>query len=86
MIDGNWTQRLIVDPIADPDQRQALETILLGRAGGPWEKLHAFVATELALTTMWFVMMSAMMIQARCPHRSCSSPAPSSSRRSSAPA
>ena len=47
MIDGNWTQRLIVDPVATADQRQVLETILLGRAGGPWEKLHAFVATEL---------------------------------------
>ena len=47
MIDGNWTQRLIVDPIASEEQRRALETILLGRAGGPWEKLHAFVANEL---------------------------------------
>jgi hypothetical protein len=47
MIDGNWTQRLIVDPVADADQRIALETILLGRAGGPWAKLHAFVANEL---------------------------------------
>ena len=47
MIDGKWTQRLIVDPVATGDQRRALETILLGRAGGPWEKLHAFVANEL---------------------------------------
>jgi hypothetical protein len=47
MIDGGWTQRVIIDPIADADQRAALESILLGRAGGPWEKLHAFVATEL---------------------------------------
>ena len=47
MIDGNWTQRLIVDPVADTDQRQALETILLGRAGGPWAKLHGFVSTDL---------------------------------------
>ena len=47
MIDGGWTQRLIVDPIATADQRAALETILLGRAGGPWEKLHGFVATDL---------------------------------------
>jgi hypothetical protein len=47
MIDGHWTQRLIVDPVANPDQRSALETILLGRAGGPWEKLHIFVTTEL---------------------------------------
>jgi len=47
MIDGTWTQRLIIDSSADGDQRKALETILLGRAGGPWEKLHAFVGTEL---------------------------------------
>jgi hypothetical protein len=47
MIDGTWTQRLIIDSSADADQRTALETILLGRAGGPWEKLHAFVGTEL---------------------------------------
>ena len=47
MIDGGWTQRLIVDPIATADQRAALETILLGRAGGLWEKLHGFVATDL---------------------------------------
>ncbi len=47
MIDGNWTQRLIIDSIASTEQRRALEAILLGRAGGPWEKLHAFVANEL---------------------------------------
>jgi hypothetical protein len=47
MIDGGWTQRLIVDPSADAEQRVALEMILLGRAGGPWEKLHGFVATDL---------------------------------------
>lgn len=47
MIDGNWIQRLIIDPAADAGQRQALETVLLGRAGGPWKTLHAFVGTEL---------------------------------------
>jgi hypothetical protein len=47
MFDGGWTQRLIIDPVADADQRAALERILLGRAGGPWEKLHGFVATDL---------------------------------------
>ena len=47
MIDGTWTQRLIIDSSASGDQRAALETILLGRAGGPWEKLHAFVGTDL---------------------------------------
>ncbi len=47
MIDGHWTQRLIVDSGATADQRAALEAILLGRAGGPWEKLHGFVAIDL---------------------------------------
>ena len=49
MFDGGWTQRLIIDPVANTDQRIALETILLGRAGGPWEKLHSFVATDLQI-------------------------------------
>lgn len=47
MIDGQWVQSLIIDEQAAPAQRRALETILLGRAGGPWEKLAAFVATQL---------------------------------------
>jgi len=47
MIDGGWRQRLIVDSAATPEQREALEAILLGRAGGPWEKLHQFVGEEL---------------------------------------
>jgi hypothetical protein len=46
MIDGGWIQALIIDDSASPDQRQALETILTGRAGGPWEKLAGFVATQ----------------------------------------
>lgn len=45
MIDGGWLQTIIIDESASPDQRQALETILTGRAGGPWEKLAAFVGT-----------------------------------------
>lgn len=44
MIDGGWTQTIIIDEAASPDQRRALEAILTGRAGGPWEKLAAFVA------------------------------------------
>src|SRR5512142_74006 len=46
MIDGGWTQRIIIDEAASPDQRRALETILAGRAGGPWQKLAAFVANS----------------------------------------
>jgi hypothetical protein len=46
MIDGQWTQSLIIDRAASADQRHAAETILTGKAGGPWEKLAAFVATQ----------------------------------------
>ncbi len=47
MIDGNWIQSLIIDDSASPEQRQALETLLTGKAGGPWAKLASFVATQL---------------------------------------
>ena len=46
MIDGGWTQALIVDVHTSPEQRQAMEMILTGRASGPWEKLASFVATQ----------------------------------------
>jgi hypothetical protein len=48
MIDGGWTQALIVDARTSSEQRQAMETILTGRAAGPWEKLASFVATQYA--------------------------------------
>lgn len=47
MIDGNWTEVLLIDESATPSQRAALETILTGRAGGPWEKLAQFVSRWL---------------------------------------
>jgi hypothetical protein len=46
MIDGNWVQTIIIDETASDAQRRALETILTGRAGGPWAKLAAFVAVR----------------------------------------
>jgi hypothetical protein len=46
MIDGGWLQTIIVDEAASAEQRHALEAILTGRAGGPWEKLAAFVGTR----------------------------------------
>src|SRR5262249_30660845 len=46
MIDGGWRQTIIIDVNASDDQRGALEAMLMGRAGGPWEKLAAFVATR----------------------------------------
>ncbi len=45
MIDGGWSETIIIDESASPGQRRALETILTGRAGGPWEKLASFVGT-----------------------------------------
>jgi hypothetical protein len=46
MIDGGWLQTIIIDDSASEAQRWAVETILMGRAGGPWEKLAAFVGTR----------------------------------------
>jgi hypothetical protein len=43
MIDGGWRQTIIIDESASAEQRGALETLLTGRAGGPWAKLAAFV-------------------------------------------
>lgn len=46
MIDGQWQETIIIDEAATPEQRAALETLLTGRAGGPWEKLAQFVAAR----------------------------------------
>lgn len=47
MIDGNWTESLILDDASDPACRAAVERILTGRAGGPWAVLARFVSTRL---------------------------------------
>ncbi|MAM85155.1 MAG: hypothetical protein CL489_10180 [Acidobacteria bacterium] len=47
MYSGNWTQRFYVDDQANREQRQALEIIFRGQAGGPWETLARFVSTQL---------------------------------------
>lgn len=47
MIDGDWTEMIIVDQAASPDQRRAVEAILTGSAGGPWAILARFVGTML---------------------------------------
>jgi hypothetical protein len=47
MIDGGWTEVLVIDAAAGPDEREALETILTGQAGGPWGLLARFVGTRL---------------------------------------
>jgi hypothetical protein len=46
MIDGGWLQTIIIDDGASDTQRQALETIFMGYAGGPWAKLAAFVGSR----------------------------------------
>lgn len=43
MIDGGWVETLLLDEAMPPSQRAALETILSGRAGGPWAVLARFV-------------------------------------------
>ena len=47
MIDGGWTELLILDDEASAEQREALEAIFLGTLGGPWEVLARFVETRL---------------------------------------
>ena len=47
MISGDWTEVLIVDDAASPAQRDAMERLLTGRIGGPWETLAKFVARRL---------------------------------------
>ena len=47
MIDGNWIEVFIIDEEASPEQREAIETILSGAAGGPWQVLDRFVEKRM---------------------------------------
>jgi hypothetical protein len=47
MIDGGWREALYLEGDASPEQRQAMERILDGSAGGPWEVLARFVTERL---------------------------------------
>lgn len=47
MIEGNWTEVVIIDDAASPPQREALAAILEGRAGGSWGLLAKFVGRLL---------------------------------------
>jgi hypothetical protein len=47
MIDGDWTQSLVVDHGATGAQVEALERIFDGSAGGPWAVLARFVGRRL---------------------------------------
>jgi hypothetical protein len=44
MIDGDWTEVIMIDAAVPRGARDAAERILDGRAGGPWAKLARFVA------------------------------------------
>lgn len=47
MHSGGWTVEIYLDQGADEAERQAIEKILTGEAGGPWGVLAKFVATRL---------------------------------------
>jgi hypothetical protein len=56
MYEGSWTEALYLDDRADGPQREALETVLRGRAGGPWAVLARFVGTWLETRVAPFVL------------------------------
>jgi hypothetical protein len=47
MIEGSWTEVVLIDASAGDAQRNAIERILTGQAGGPWEILARFVSNWL---------------------------------------
>lgn len=47
MMDGGWTEVIVIDESATAAQRAALDTILRGAAGGSWGVLAKFVSTWL---------------------------------------
>jgi len=51
MISGGWTEAVIMDVRASQAQREAVEDILTGRVGGPWEILDRFVERRLPTRT-----------------------------------
>ena len=51
MVDGGWKQLIIVSDHATNDQRRAVEDIITGVRGGPWEVLARFVAEPLPTRT-----------------------------------
>jgi hypothetical protein len=48
MIEGNWTESIIIDTSCSDAQANALERILRGDAGGPWQVLARFVGNRVA--------------------------------------
>ena len=52
MISGRWTELVIIDERSSQAQWSAIETILTGQAGGPWEVLDRFVERRLPTRTL----------------------------------
>ncbi len=48
MIEGGWKGRIVLSDRASEAQRRAVEEILKGKRGGPWEVLARFVSEWLA--------------------------------------
>ena len=44
MIEGGWKQAIVISDDASADQQRAVEEILTGARGGPWQILAKFVA------------------------------------------
>ena len=44
MVEGGWKQAIVISDSATPAQQRAVEEILTGKRGGPWEILARFVA------------------------------------------
>ena len=47
MIEGDWREGIVIDEQASEAQRDAIEALLTGRAGGPWAVLARFVSKRL---------------------------------------
>ena len=51
LVEGSWTVGLIIDERANPEQQDALTSILTGRAGGPMERFAPLVGTFAGVET-----------------------------------
>ncbi len=47
MISGDWTESILISDTATAEQLDAVERILTGAVGGPWEVLDRFVAERV---------------------------------------
>ena len=47
MCSGDWTEVFYINELTTEAQRDALDAILSGHAGGPWELLAGFVSKRL---------------------------------------